>query len=200
MARRSGRASMGPTSENAGYESGGSIWSSSTTWLQWVRRPRTPVMLPIVVRGIKRRSAASMGPTSENAGYGLLRAKRRCRWPKLQWVRRPRTPVMQREAPGLVLGSVKLQWVRRPRTPVMVESVADCANFRRASMGPTSENAGYDHHIRAFRSNSKCFNGSDVRERRLCSCRSCYSPSLSNASMGPTSENAGYVPVLATTA
>ena len=39
----------------------------------------------------------------------------------------------------------KLQWVRRPRTPVM--PICDCEHrgYFGASMGPTSENAGYGY-------------------------------------------------------
>src|SRR6516164_6889012 len=85
--------------------------------LQWVRRPRTPVMNAVAWRWIFPRNAsmgpasenagyvvefpiinhlvfASMGPASENAGYGLLTPAAFHRPDKLQWVRRPRTPVM----------------------------------------------------------------------------------------------------------
>ena len=39
-------ASMGPASENAGYAVDPSCATRAwTAWLQWVRRPRTPVMV-----------------------------------------------------------------------------------------------------------------------------------------------------------
>ena len=92
------KASMGPTSENAGY--GGN---------------RAGVDL------LSNHEHASMGPTSENAGYGRAPCVfTRAAGPMLQWVQRPRTPVMcqsggsQRSLPTAVL-----QWVQRPRTPVM---------------------------------------------------------------------------------
>ena len=62
-------ASMGPTSENAGYDRRPLATHRVTSVLQWVRRPRTPVM------PVKHRL-----PTFVAHG--------------LQWVRRPRTPVM----------------------------------------------------------------------------------------------------------
>ena len=86
-------ASMGPTSENAGY----------------------------VEHGRDRRKVgdASMGPTSENAGYGRPLLQQRFR-AVLQWVRRPRTPVMSNPGSFQIDEIFMLQWVRRPRTPVMM--------------------------------------------------------------------------------
>ena len=59
---------MGPASENAGYAK--ELYPLACCYkLQWVQRPRTPVMLmdeflqPLEFQ-------ASMGPASENAGYG----------------------------------------------------------------------------------------------------------------------------------
>ena len=62
-------ASMGPASENAGYDDDGLI-SVTELMLQWVRRPRTPVMSRARARRAEP-DKASMGPASENAGYGL---------------------------------------------------------------------------------------------------------------------------------
>src|ERR1700677_1797999 len=60
-------------------------------------------------------------------------------------------------------------------------------------MGPTSENAGYvPGSYRELLLTLPRFNGSDVRERRLCRSGGVVSALLELASMGPTSENAGY--------
>ena len=87
-------ASMGPASENAGYGGNTSrtmivangfngsgvrerrLWALFVSAcdriheLQWVRRPRTPVMPAGTFTAPTGRSLASMGPASENAGYG----------------------------------------------------------------------------------------------------------------------------------
>ena len=109
-------ASMGPASENAGYADLTIGVSGDNSSLQWVRRPRTPVML---TRSIRIQVYASMGPGSENAGYVCPRRLHSA--VEASMVRRPRTPVMN----GLpfVIGSLMmLQWVRRPRTPVMLRT------------------------------------------------------------------------------
>ncbi len=62
-------ASMGPASENAGYEQAGTIKDAEELTLQWVQRPRTPVMGGGDETSLHR-GRASMGPASENAGYG----------------------------------------------------------------------------------------------------------------------------------
>ena len=182
-------ASMGPASENAGYVrpsaktkttlagfNGSSVrerrlWQHPLNtnrfgwWLQWVQRPRTPVMW-IDHNGRKRDSGASMGPASENAGYA--------------------------DAGRNNYGSLL------------------------ASMGPASENAGYAstqwpsmtgsarfngssvrerrlcRHLNAYANHDIGFNGSSVRERRLCLMGLGWVFLLRRASMGPASENAGY--------
>src|ERR1700677_5404703 len=60
---------MGPTSENAGYVRVEKCVASTPSELQWVRRPRTPVMETLNAWQDSQETA-SMGPTSENAGYG----------------------------------------------------------------------------------------------------------------------------------
>src|ERR1700677_1534680 len=60
---------MGPTSENAGYVRVEKCVASTPSELQWVRRPRTPVMETLKAWQASQETA-SMGPTSENAGYG----------------------------------------------------------------------------------------------------------------------------------
>ena len=85
--------------------------------LQWVQRPRTPVMFR-VGGVVPPRHLASMGPASENAGYVFQNNHVPAVGDVLQWVQRPRTPVMAAAAPAVV-SNRKLQWVQRPRTPVM---------------------------------------------------------------------------------
>ena len=84
-----------------------------------------------------------MGPTSENAGYAQTELTALIKLTELQWVRRPRTPVM---------------------SPYPLPGIPE----EIASMGPTSENAGYERLDRWECCFIYCFNGSDVRERRLC--------------------------------
>src|SRR5437660_1296545 len=111
------RPSMGPASENAGYHAWHSSLIPAYGHLQWVRRPRTPVILD---------HKALMKPLKH-----------------LQWVRRPRTPVIEQKRIAS-LEAANLQWVRRPRTPVIARPHAG----RHPRLDP--------------------FNGSGVRERRLC--------------------------------
>ena len=66
--RHSFSASMGPASENAGYGRQHLECAVRERQLQWVQRPRTPVM--------DTRGVLYVNPY------------------KLQWVQRPRTPVM----------------------------------------------------------------------------------------------------------
>ena len=61
-----------------------------------------------------------------------------------------------------------------------------------ASMGPASENAGYVIGIDRIDLTLFCFNGSGVRERRLCYRWQWPRGRVNAASMGPASENAGY--------
>ena len=108
-----------------------------------------------------------MGPASENAGYAIIIWAWRNTITKLQWVRRPRTPVM------LVSFDVhpkgfEASMVRRPRTPVMLYGKPEAVWLLHiASMGPASENAGYAG-LALSAGAVGCFNGSGVRERRLC--------------------------------
>ncbi len=145
----------GPASENAGYAA-----VMLRRRFQLVQRPRTPVMFTISVTDVS---------ASE---------------PKLQLVQRPRTPVMPlmpwltglcgrgfnwssvRERRLWLKNHVKrLQLVQRPRTPVMKQPIVDTGN---TSMGPASENAGYDG--------------------------ASHGETPDPASIGPASENAGYAP------
>ena len=204
--------SMGPASENAGYGhsqtlrlrspagfNGSSVrerrlWAMTTatqaaaSWLQWVQRPRTPVMAVMTatqaatnwLQWVQRPRTPVMKKNSAS----------RFRSGALQWVQRPRTPVMR--AGGLSHSvqtsfngsSVRerrlcadqfikhersglLQWVQRPRTPVMIARKSRRGRAVPASMGPASENAGYGNRRRTRRQASIGFNGSSVRERRL---------------------------------
>src|SRR5262249_26265904 len=86
-------ASMGPPSENGGYNNRRMAACVETGPLQWVHRPRTVVMKKTEIAG-RQPSQASMGPPSENGGY--VRCAECC-YPTealLQWVHRPRTVVM----------------------------------------------------------------------------------------------------------
>ena len=188
-----GRASMGPRSENRGYDPVGNTqgqgvggrFNGSTVrepWL-WSRPPCRSA----------ETSAASMGPRSENRGYAFTQS---C----------------------LVPCAALLQWVHGPRTVVM--RTVRSTNDRRvcnASMGPRSENRGYVHRRRRCRqrpgrfngstvrepwlwtqsqtetdAGAPSFNGSTVREPWLCPKKGeCLGLSVA-ASMGPRSENRGY--------
>src|SRR5437879_1827868 len=76
------RASMGPASDNAGYDPAAFNGAPAVTALQWVQRPITLVMLVALGLERDRRPVASMGPASDNAGYGATarigRAKPPC--------------------------------------------------------------------------------------------------------------------------
>jgi hypothetical protein len=61
---------MGPASENAGYVGGAGV-ALGGCMLQWVRRPRTPVMNDDA-DAFNPFGEASMGPASENAGYASM--------------------------------------------------------------------------------------------------------------------------------
>ena len=110
--------------------------------LQWVRRPRTPVMHSI--------STARCCVLSCFNGSGVRERR--------LWLGRP---------PGASTSPKGLQWVRRPRTPVMFAGFPQRSEPFPASMGPASENAGYDQAGRSEEISGE-------------------------ASMGPASENAGY--------
>ena len=157
------RASMGPGSENAGYAIPIPAWSAThrsfngsgvrerRLWrptgeertppcrkLQWVRRLRTPVM-PAGVEVRGARRCFNGSGVRERRLCATAAASPKNDW--LQWVRRPRTPVMQ-DVHNTSDREV-LQWVRRPRTPVILNrSICSGRPFG--------------------------FNGSRVRERRLC--------------------------------
>src|ERR1700677_1668221 len=99
---------------------------------------------------------------------------------------------MAHRLPSRETRSCLLQWVRRPRTPVMIGvdrgEFADVFRFNGSDVRerrlclPSS----------VARSNDVSFNGSDVRERRLWSGFLFLGEKTYAASMGPTSENAGY--------
>ena len=187
-------ASMGPASENAGYAAeafakagysvsfnGSSVRErrlfegqremSLHSMLQWVQRPRTPVICLGIVKGLGNLIEASMGPASENAGYMGKGGGRAAGGRALQWVQRPRTPVIYRGGSMVSPGRGKLQWVQRPRTPVIYEQGneqgTDGAQKTELPMGPASENAGYICHHSCSYDALRRFNGSSVRERRL---------------------------------
>src|ERR1022692_3900014 len=85
-----------------------------------------------------------MGPASENAGYAVVWSAPSWETNVLQWVQRPRTLVMPNSRVA-DHGGEELQWVQRPRTLVMVvQGKLPTAVLPCASMGPASENAGYD--------------------------------------------------------
>ncbi len=110
-----------------------------------------------------------------------------------------------------------LQWVHGPRTVVIFRSRGDRGVEGSASMGPRSENRGYQRRTKRRPIPRRSFNGSTVREPWLCftacpcatgsRCRfngsTVREPWLSGpttavfsrgrwASMGPRSENRGY--------
>ena len=180
---------MGPASENAGYAVRQGQGDAADAALQWVQRPRTPVMDALEPDDMETKEA-SMGPASENAGYVTPSASLRLSWLGFNGssVRERRLcfaeyALRERHDPasmgpasenagydGLIIGQDKgvgLQWVQRPRTPVMVPRMRD--------------------HVR-----SHGFNGSSVRERRLWRGGVGQAGPGRNASMGPASENAGY--------
>ena len=161
-------ASMGPASENAGYVRVDDIDGREHAVLASMGPASENAGYALTAGAAPLRSSASMGPASENAGYaspvrsvlvgalilasmglasenaGYAAAAIEVRWPRsLQWVRRPRTPVMRLGRERIIsrctacfngsgvrerrlcavdrtlLQNPQLQWVRRPRTPVM---------------------------------------------------------------------------------
>ena len=160
--------------------------------LQWVRRPRTPVMRPMLIQGFRRRLRfngsgvrerrlcrkatrhrefqvrASMGPASENAGYarGTLHrsALTGCCF-NGSGVRERRLCVTTGE---FHLTQRPLQWVRRPRTPVMRRQRILRVRPGSVSMGPASRTPVMPSTPLAADPPETRFNGSGVRERRLC--------------------------------
>src|SRR5690348_16132156 len=66
----------------------------------------------------------------------------------------------------------ELQWVHGPRTVVMAPLDRPACGFLDASMGPRSENRGYEHgRPRGCDGEPRRFNGSTVREPWLCPAR-----------------------------
>ncbi len=109
--------SMGPRSENRGYDATDRI-------------------------AHKPEDAVSMGPRSENRGYA--RPSARTCWPasQFQWVHGQRTVVMTADLRA-VAEYAAFQWVHGQRTVVMREAPAGAQPALRVSMGPRSENRGY---------------------------------------------------------
>ena len=232
------RASMGPRSENRGYacaappsESGRAGFNGSTVREPWLceqtatrHRTRPASMGPrsenrgyvLALIHMIENTKASMGPRSENRGYVWHDAITLSPDDELQWVHGPRTVVMGvHRRPGEGRWQM-LQWVHGPRTVVMDPSGPDDGHDRLASMGPRSENRGYDRRDEIIFDRFSSFNGSTVREPWLCS-KSIFittqqvsfngstvrepwlwtaAPKTSSArcvaSMGPRSENRGY--------
>ena len=135
-------ASMGPASENAGYGLGQAFSSYPQLVLQWVRRPRTPVMYHVYGAATRHRGRFN--------GSGV---RERRLW-------RPSAKTKTTLAGFNGSGVRERRLCRRPR--------AGSADPRRtASMGPASENAGYAVDRSIQQSSEPRFNGSGVRERRL---------------------------------
>jgi len=109
-------ASMGPASENAGYDherlgpcAFRAGFNGSSVRERWLWRAKATSAV--------REMTASMGPASENAGYADWIAMI-CYVQELQWVQRPRTLVMP-AGQSRHAAADALQWVQRPRTLVM---------------------------------------------------------------------------------
>jgi len=104
-----------------------------------------------------------MGPRSDNRGYaprGIVHpTKRRT----LQWVHGPITVVMIEDRFAFVFNR-RLQWVHGPITVVMRYAALSTAEQHvLASMGPRSDNRGYDRQDQPGSSLWTRFNGSTVR-------------------------------------
>ncbi len=137
-------ASMGPRSENRGYEE-----------MRAARLPCLPASMGprSENRGYEEKPtvgdtffAASMGPRSENRGYLALVASD---LPLQSW----------------------LQWVHGPRTVVIHFALCREQSEVCASMGPRSENRGYLILRHGGGREAARFNGSTVREPWLCDYR-----------------------------
>ena len=149
--------------------------------LQWVRRPRTLrlcYMLPAIVQGKAKRQRALQWV--QRPRTLVIRVPRACFHPDCRVLRGSNVsdlPVQYLEDGRQGSGVHAFQWVQRPRTPVILLDRA------RGRCEPTTGKSR--------------FNGSSVRERRLCAAnRLRPGPELSrvkSASMGPASENAGYI-------
>src|SRR5207253_2515426 len=61
--------SMGPRSDNRGYDHAQTFTTTPSKMLQWVRGPITAVM-GVIAEGLRGGRLASMGPRSDNRGYG----------------------------------------------------------------------------------------------------------------------------------
>src|SRR5581483_3523713 len=135
--------------------------------LQWVRGPRTAVMLHArrAARGERQGFNGSavreprLCPRPSELAPSVARPLQWVRGPRtavmlslsavilrieswLQWVRGPRTAVMSLPI-WMLVDENTLQWVRGPRTAVMRTDRRSALERPGASMGPRSENRGY---------------------------------------------------------
>ena len=139
-------ASMGPRSDNRGYERKKKRLQRPNS-LQWVRGLITAVIVrPVHVLHVP--GPASMGPRSDNRGY-------------------------QRVQTTLATQTSTLQWVRGLITAVIRRRAAADRRGLEASMGPRSDNRGYDRHFRDRPGGRAASMGprSDNRGYRCCSQR-----------------------------
>ncbi len=138
--------------------------------LQWVHGPRTVVIRHRQERLRSSTRRASMGPRSENRGYPSPCLEYSLTFRQLQWVHGPRTVVISNLGQSkTAIKSFNGSTVREPwLSPICFDTVYDC---KVASMGPRSENRGYQ--------------GGQPLECQL----------SASASMGPRSENRGYLHV-----
>ena len=157
--------------------------------LQWVRRPRTPVMT-CWPGGADRRSGFNGSDVRERRLCGR-EAEAEEQTEKLQWVRRPRTPVMSARTrqQWRPLASFNGSDVRERR---LCNTLAEVSMRCQASMGPTSENAGYVRRFRPQDRTGAASMGPTSENAGYASCKHAMLFRPACASMGPTSENAGY--------
>ena len=135
-----GSASMGPRSENRGYDVFvSSMWDEGCE-LQWVHGPRTVVMDFWLRRG-QLEQGASMGTRFENRGYEV---NGRIAWPSSKSFNGStvREPWLSRTSKQGVDTCERLQWVHGSRTVVNPRKGAAMTATTRASMGPRFENRG----------------------------------------------------------
>ncbi len=232
---------MGPRSENRGYEAAVGDCVHAGVQLQWVHGPRTVVMHKIDITPdqewqlqwvhgprtvvmsyqnslITAKATASMGPRSENRGYGRTRRGRKpCGWRfNGSTVREPWLCSASANFTSDDVGGFNGSTVREPWLCARLDGIAS-DDRDGASMGPRSENRGYDllplfarrcphllqwvHGPRTVvmqfihangGAGKRSFNGSTVREPWLCRAALREGVRLVGASMGPRSENRGY--------